>query len=104
MDPQAFLMNRVNQIKDLLTGNASVQSTLSTVAPGGALGKAAVNQSLGMFRSAGKEGSSKMSLLGGDAPVYEAGYDELLDMPAREVVPNMPAVQGAVGNLISRLH
>ena len=104
MDPQAFLMNRVNQIKDLFTGDASVQSTLTTVAPGGALGKAAINQSLGMFRSAGKEGSSKLSLLGGDAPVYEAGYDELLDMPAKKILPSMPAVQGAVGSVISRLH
>ena len=103
MDPQAFLMDRVNQIKNLFTGNASLQSTATALAPGGVLGKGSLNQSLGMLRSTGKAGAGKMSLLGGDAPVYETGHDELLDTPIRKLVPNMPAVTDAVGDVISRL-
>lgn len=106
MDPQAFLMDRVNQIKNLLTGDASLQSTATTFAPGGALGKGATSLSLGMLRTAGKPGQSQMSLLGGDAPVYETGFDELLDTPVRKLVPDMPgftAASGALQDVISRL-
>lgn len=100
MDPQAFLDKRLNEIKNLLTGENSYQDTISFLAPGGIAGKLATKGSFDMMRSAGKPGASKMSLLGGDAPVYESGVEEYLDSPIREV---LPGVSGAISTLQSRM-
>ena len=94
MDPQDFLAKRLNDVKDLLTGETSYQDTVSFLAPGGIAGKLATKGGFDMLRSAGKPGASKMSLLGGDAPVYESDVDEFLDSPIREV---LPGVSGAIG-------
>lgn len=99
MDPQAFLANRLNDVKNMIMGEASLQDTASFLAPGGIGGKGATRGSLDMLRSAGKPGAAKMGLLGGDAPVYESNVEEVLDTPIREL---LPGVSGALSSLQSR--
>ncbi len=89
MDPQEFLVQRVNDIKNLVSGGASVKNTASYLTPGGIPGKAALRTSLGMLGSVGKPGASKMSLLGGDAPVNDLNYDKILDTPVNEILPGI---------------
>ena len=87
MDPQEFLTQRVSDLKNLLSGNASVENTATFVAPGGLAGKPALSTGLHMLRSVGKEDAAKMSLLGGDAPVRDIDYDAALRTPVREILP-----------------
>ena len=94
MDPQAFLAKRVNDIKNLLSGNASIENTAVFAAPGGIAGKSALKTGLHMLRSTGKEGAAKMGLLGGDAPVRNIDYDGFLNTPVKEI---LPGVSGAIG-------
>ena len=100
MDPQAFLAKRLNDVKDMLTGEKSYQDTVSFLAPGGIGGKLAARGSMEMMRSSGKPGAAKMSLLSGDAPVYESGVEEYLDTPIKELLPGVP---GAISILQSRM-
>ena len=87
MDPQEFLAQRVSDLKNLLSGNASVENTATFVAPGGLAGKPALGTGLHMLRSVGKENAGKMSLLGGDAPVSDIDYDAFLKTPVKEILP-----------------
>ena len=96
VNPQEFLANRVNQIKDLLSGNASVEDTAAFLAPGGVAGKGAVKTGLHMLRSTGKEGAAKMGLIGSDAPVRDIDYDRVLNTPVKEI---LPGVSGLVQNI-----
>ena len=89
MDPQEFLAQRVNDIKGLLSGNASVENTAAAVAPGGLVGKGALKTGLHMLRSTGKEGAAKMGLLGGDAPVRDIDYDAILTTPVNQILPGV---------------
>ena len=84
MDPQEFLAKRVNDIKNILSGDVSIQRAATLFGPGNAPGKAV---GLQMLRSAGKPNAGKMSLLGGDAPVYEAPIEKVLDTPIRDMAP-----------------
>ena len=94
VNPQDFLAKRVNDIKSLLSGNASVENTATFLAPGGLPGKGALKTGLHMLRSTGKEGAAKMGLLGGDAPVRDIDYDAVLNTPVNEI---LPGVSGAIG-------
>jgi hypothetical protein len=96
VDPQQFLADRINDLKGILSGNASVVDTATFVAPGGMAGKPAVRTGLHMLRSVGKEGAGRMSLLGGDAPVSNIDYDAVLDTPVKEI---LPGVTGLVQNI-----
>ena len=84
MDPQKFLADRIDYVKKLATGGTKLQSALTMFGPGSAPGKGA---SLQMLRSVGKPNAGKMSLLGGDAPVYETPIEEALDTPIRDIAP-----------------
>ena len=96
MNPQEFLANRVNQIKGLLSGEASIENTASFLAPGGVAGKGALKTGLHMFRSTGKEGAAKMGLIGSDAPIRDIDYDRVLNTPVKEI---LPGVSGLVQNI-----
>ena len=87
VNPQDFLAQRVNDIKSLLSGNASIENTAAFLAPGGLPGKGAFKTGLHMLRSTGKEGAAKMGLLGGDAPVRDIDYDAFLKTPIKEILP-----------------
>ena len=100
MDAQSFLANRINDIKGLISGEASLQDTATFLAPGGIGGKGGARGGLSILRSAGKPNASKMSLLGGDAPVYESNVEEVLDTPVREL---LPGAVGSIGHLQSRM-
>jgi hypothetical protein len=81
MNPQEFLSNRVSDIKDMLTGQASADTYINQaklLAPGGIPGKAAVHGAHQIINSAGTRGASKMSLLGlgGNAPVYGTPFND----------------------------
>ena len=89
VDPQEFLAQRVADIKGLVTGEASIQRAASWLGPGSTPGKAAALQ---MFRSTGKPGAARMSLLGGDAPVRETGIEEVLDTPVNQILPGVANV------------
>ena len=89
MNPQEFLAQRVNDIKSLLSGNASIENTAAAVAPGGIVGKGAVRTGLHMLRSTGQEDAGKMSLLGGNAPVRDIDYDAVLTKPVNEILPGV---------------
>lgn len=82
MDPQQFLADRIDSIKKLATGGTTLQSALTMFGPGSAPAKGV---GLQMLRSAGKPNAGKMSLLGGNAPVYDAPVDEILDTPIRDL-------------------
>ena len=96
MDPQDFLSQRVNDIKKLFTGGASVKNTATYITPGGIPGKVAMRTGLDMLGSVGKPGASKMSLLGGDAPVNDLNYDKMLDKPVNEI---LPGIASAIQNI-----
>ena len=93
MDPQEFLAKRVNDIKNILSGDVSIQRAATLFGPGNAPGKAA---GLQMLRSAGKPNAGKMSLLGGNAPVYDAPVDEILDTPIRD----LPGAGGLIQSIL----
>ena len=82
MDPQQFLADRIESIKKLATGGGTLQSALTMFGPGNAPAKSV---GLQMLRSAGKPNAGKFSLLGGNAPVYDAPVDEILDTPIRDL-------------------
>ena len=96
VNPQDFLAQRVNDIKRLLSGNASIENTAAFLAPGGLPGKGALKTGFHMLRSTGKEGAAKMGLLGEDAPVYDIDYDRVLNTPVKEI---LPGVSGLVQNI-----
>ena len=85
MNPQEFLNNRLSELKNLVTGNTSIENAASMIAPGGIAGKAGLRTGLGMLKTAGKPGAAKMGLLGGDAPVYETNYDKLLNTRLKDI-------------------
>jgi hypothetical protein len=95
VNPQEFLANRINDLKGLLSGNASVEDTATFIAPGGLVGRGGLRTGLHMLRSTGKEGAAKMGLLGGDAPVRNTDYDAFLTTPVNEIFPG--GVSGAIG-------
>ena len=96
VDPQEFLSQRVNEIKDLITGGASIKNTVSYLTPGGIPGKVALRTGLDMLGSVGKPGASKMSLLGGDAPINDLNYDKIINAPVNEI---LPGIVGVVQNI-----
>ena len=92
VNPQEFLANRENQIKGLLSGDASIENTASFLAPGGVAGKGALKTGLHMLRSTGKEGAAKMGLIGSDAPVRDINYDRVLNTSVKEILPGVSSL------------
>ena len=89
MDPQEYLKNRLTDIKNLLSGDASLDDTLTLSASGGLPGKIGIRTGMDMLRTAGKPGQAKMGLLGGDAPVNEnvnLAVNRILDSSPNELL------------------
>ena len=89
MDPQEYLKNRLTDIKNLLSGDASLDDTLTLNAFGGLPGKIGIRTGMGMLRTAGAPGKAKMSLLGGDAPANEdvnVAINRILDSSPNELL------------------
>ncbi len=94
---QDFLGNRVTQLTNLASGNASTANTISAVVPlmGG---KAASRLIMEGAKTAGAEGAAKMSGLGigakdfrnANAPVYDNPVSEILNAPAKEHLSRVP--------------
>ena len=89
MDPQKYLENRLMDIKNLLSGDASLDDTLTLSASGGLPGKIGIRTGMDMLRTAGKPDQAKASLLGGDAPVnvnVNLAINRMLDSTPNELL------------------
>ena len=81
MNPQEFLANRVNDIKAMLTGQASPNTYVNqgkVMAPGGLPGKLGAHVAHQIIQSGGTRDAAKMSVLGlgGNAPVYDTLFND----------------------------
>ena len=81
MNPQEFLANRVNDIKAMLTGQASPNTYVNQakmISPGGLPGKLGAHLAHQVVQSAGTRNAAKMSALGlgGNAPVYDTLFND----------------------------
>ena len=81
MNPQEFLANRVNDIKAMLTGQASPNTYVNQakmIAPGGLPGKLGAHLAHQIVQSGGTRNAAKMSALGlgGNATVYDTQFND----------------------------